>query len=106
LFSSPDRSPRVLPPSPTRRSSDFFLDGNANRRFAAQPGAGDERVANVLGKTVAGRKDGGNASLGVGCVRFRAPPLGKHGDGPMRSEEHTSELQSHLNIVCRLLLAT
>src|SRR5207237_1699924 len=23
-----------------------------------------------------------------------------------RSEEHTSELQSHLNIVCRLLLAT
>src|SRR5260370_28452616 len=24
--------------------------------------------------------------------------------GPMRSEEHTSELQSHLNIVCRLLL--
>src|SRR5260370_21027795 len=23
----------------------------------------------------------------------------------MRSEEHTSELQSHLNIVCRLLLA-
>src|SRR5260370_25900538 len=24
--------------------------------------------------------------------------------GPMRSEEHTSELQSHLNLVCRLLL--
>src|SRR5260370_6987027 len=23
---------------------------------------------------------------------------------PMRSEEHTSELQSHLNLVCRLLL--
>src|SRR4029077_5985744 len=26
-----------------------------------------------------------------------------HDDGP-RSEEHTSELQSHLNLVCRLLL--
>src|SRR5260370_28877575 len=28
------------------------------------------------------------------------------GDGPevVRSEEHTSELQSHLNLVCRLLL--
>src|SRR5260370_30999903 len=25
-------------------------------------------------------------------------------DGPTRSEEHTSELQSHLNLVCRLLL--
>src|SRR5260370_26731967 len=24
--------------------------------------------------------------------------------GQMRSEEHTSELQSHLNLVCRLLL--
>src|SRR5260370_16089323 len=24
--------------------------------------------------------------------------------GPQRSEEHTSELQSHLNLVCRLLL--
>src|SRR5467141_4910596 len=29
--------------------------------------------------------------------RWRAPPCG-------RSEEHTSELQSHLNLVCRLLL--
>src|SRR5260370_15670234 len=25
-------------------------------------------------------------------------------DGSVRSEEHTSELQSHLNLVCRLLL--
>src|SRR5207237_8123616 len=27
-----------------------------------------------------------------------------HGARPKRSEEHTSELQSHLNLVCRLLL--
>src|SRR5260370_7898723 len=26
------------------------------------------------------------------------------GDNTIRSEEHTSELQSHLNLVCRLLL--
>src|SRR5260370_25799698 len=31
-----------------------------------------------------------------------APPL--DGVDPGRSEEHTSELQSHLNLVCRLLL--
>src|SRR5260370_277289 len=31
-----------------------------------------------------------------GSVRWRLPPT--------RSEEHTSELQSHLNLVCRLLL--
>src|SRR5207237_8836205 len=27
-----------------------------------------------------------------------------HREGSARSEEHTSELQSHLNLVCRLLL--
>src|SRR4051812_49887886 len=31
--------------------------------------------------------------------RHRAPPA-----APQRSEEHTSELQSHVNLVCRLLL--
>src|SRR5260370_25820499 len=30
------------------------------------------------------------------------PPRRRH--GVIRSEEHTSELQSHLNLVCRLLL--
>src|SRR6476661_10480068 len=29
---------------------------------------------------------------------------GHQAPGPQRSEEHTSELQSHLNLVCRLLL--
>src|SRR5260370_32675110 len=32
------------------------------------------------------------------------PRLGLSGAGLGRSEEHTSELQSHLNLVCRLLL--
>src|SRR6266480_7108270 len=32
-------------------------------------------------------------------VKMPAPPLSLH-----RSEEHTSELQSHVNLVCRLLL--
>src|SRR5690242_21509572 len=30
--------------------------------------------------------------------------LGLLGDHAVRSEEHTSELQSHVNLVCRLLL--
>src|SRR5260370_5889066 len=34
----------------------------------------------------------------------RACPLVRTTAGRVRSEEHTSELQSHLNIVCRLLL--
>src|SRR5260370_7308039 len=40
----------------------------------------------------------GTGTLGeIGSTRPRVPV-------PTRSEEHTSELQSHLNLVCRLLL--
>src|SRR5260370_2071425 len=35
---------------------------------------------------------------------LEAPPGRKRATAPSRSEEHTSELQSHLNLVCRLLL--
>src|SRR5690242_21154204 len=34
----------------------------------------------------------------------RRPLQRGRGGGPHRSEEHTSELQSHVNLVCRLLL--
>src|SRR5260370_27015789 len=37
--------------------------------------------------------------------RFILAPVAHHAEaGARRSEEHTSELQSHLNLVCRLLL--
>src|SRR5260370_6183803 len=46
-----------------------------------------------------------------GTAPPRAPPCSRcpqrrtwEGTRPFRSEEHTSELQSHLNLVCRLLL--
>src|SRR5260370_11010943 len=39
-----------------------------------------------------------DARILVACRVYR------HNDSLARSEEHTSELQSHLNIVCRLLL--
>src|SRR5438034_10117613 len=32
------------------------------------------------------------------------PPPSRYGRAPSRSEEHTSELQSHSELVCRLLL--
>src|SRR5260370_19695038 len=37
------------------------------------------------------------------CGRRTSPPTGSR-EPVGRSEEHTSELQSHLNLVCRLLL--
>src|SRR5207249_8200214 len=36
------------------------------------------------------------------CLLFMAPPLAK--SAAVRSEEHTSELQSRFDLVCRLLL--
>src|SRR5260370_27505952 len=42
-----------------------------------------------------------------GSAFFRTRLLGQNTEGYLsgsRSEEHTSELQSHLNLVCRLLL--
>src|SRR5260370_18740066 len=56
---------------------------------------------------------GGPASICVGPSAARDVGPGATGSGPERisddldanrSEEHTSELQSHLNLVCRLLL--
>src|SRR5260370_8445625 len=42
------------------------------------------------------------AAIASACPRSSAP---SPGSAPcVRSEEHTSELQSHLNLVCRLLL--
>src|SRR5260370_10126812 len=39
------------------------------------------------------------------CLRrHRQRPPHRHPGARSRSEEHTSELQSHLNLVCRLLL--
>src|SRR5687768_17887808 len=38
------------------------------------------------------------------AVRGRLPRPPRHEERPGRSEEHTSELQSRLHLVCRLLL--
>src|SRR5260370_22278489 len=38
------------------------------------------------------------------AVAFATPPFWLANEITWRSEEHTSELQSHLNLVCRLLL--
>src|SRR5687768_18370337 len=40
----------------------------------------------------------------AGRGRGRVPPAGRRRRRRMRSEEHTSELQSRLHLVCRLLL--
>src|SRR5438477_9731546 len=61
------------------------------------------RRSSDLGRQRLGRRQH-VCSVVFGCAsqtnaRARAMPASKH-----RSEEHTSELQSHVNLVCRLLL--
>src|SRR5207237_8397496 len=72
---------RDLHSFPTRRSSDLPY---AHPRF--RPGT----LPSAHGRTLP------LGALGI-CFSHGAP-------ASLRSEEHTSELQSHLNLVCRLLL--
>src|SRR5205807_10636993 len=51
-----------------------------------------------LGPTIATNAPAGTDSEISSIARYTAPP------GDVRSEEHTSELQSPCNLVCRLLL--
>src|SRR5205085_9153023 len=72
----------------------------------AEHGVGDEDSLPVdtpdreeLGESLTG------LVAGEGDARDRAsPPADRLGDEEDRSEEHTSELQSQSNLVCRLLL--
>src|SRR5690606_41277944 len=84
------RPPRDLHSFPTRRSSDLLLE---------RPG---QRGLQLLGATLGG-DELGLRGIDVGLDL----ELTRRAIGPAehpRSEEHTSELQSRENLVCRLLL--
>src|SRR5690606_41791099 len=91
---------------PTRRSSDLFqsgphvgevgthvADGGGAAHGVAATAAVAEEGVHALLRRRAGRPGGGRGLRLQPRVEIRA-----------RSEEHTSELQSRENLVCRLLL--
>src|SRR5688500_7993899 len=95
------------PPFPTRRSSDL-------RRFAARArrGAHADRRRGCRGPEEPAAPARHRAHRGARACRVGRAARGtlRDGDGrgsreDHRSEEHTSELQSPCNLVCRLLLA-
>src|SRR5690606_41740019 len=99
----PDPSPRDRHPFPTRRSSDLLLDDLVQRLveegyLTLRPAApGEPTHTQVPG---AGKIDADAEAARQ--VEFQLTDKGLDFLG--RSEEHTSELQSRENLVCRLLL--
>src|SRR5207249_12337545 len=93
---------RALPSFPTRRSSDL--------------GTYDSSSVGALTATGFFYADAPRATLAVGKPGFPAPRQprlldrvrevlrARHSSRRTRSEEHTSELQSRFDLVCRLLL--
>src|SRR5690606_42159801 len=88
--------PRGLPSFPTRRSSDL-------RRGAHFPLFRIQRGAVRGSRGEHGKRSDGGAGRRPGDVR-NAGREGHVRPVPQRSEEHTSELQSRENLVCRILL--
>src|SRR5262249_58698297 len=85
--------PRALPSFPTRRSSDLHARG-------LQPGAGGLALLDPAGQFAGA---GGATGVDGDECPERTFPASFSKFVP-RSEEHTSELQSLTNLVCRLLL--
>src|SRR5690348_18175347 len=83
------RRPRFLSSFPTRRSSDLFM------------------IAALLAPIGMLIRFGILAPLSVLSPKLREAVVAKYSGlqiNPKRSEEHTSELQSPVHLVCRLLL--
>src|SRR5690242_21015920 len=63
------------------------------------------RSAQASAQTLANVTLGWNPSTGSGIAGYNLyQGTASHNYTQLRSEEHTSELQSHVNLVCRLLL--
>src|SRR5205807_6705686 len=97
---------RPLPSFPTRRSSDLIRPENARVLHPAPSGGSAVVYVEVVNRGGADDTLVGVLSdvAGHAELRDRSGRLGKVSIPPgVRSEEHTSELQSPCNIVCRLL---
>src|SRR5713101_7618826 len=102
-------SPAPITPNATRRPMGFSPMTRLNhdnegtaRGGTLDGGSADGELATVdaLGPVASDPPDDGPERLAHLAVRLRSNDRVAR----VRSEEHTSELQSHVNLVCRLLL--
>src|SRR5690606_41732444 len=100
-FSPPRHPPHPpLHPFPTRRSSDLlptFLSCKYNS--VLMPPARSSAASLVASSRVSSPN-----TVTSACTTVPPMPTGYRSRMSIRSEEHTSELQSRENLVCRLLL--
>src|SRR5690606_42146294 len=90
---------------PTRRSSDLHLEGLAAARPALE--ASISRVAERFGMEWSLHDTARRKRVAIFVSKYDhclMELLWRTQRGQLRSEEHTSELQSRENLVCRLLL--
>src|SRR5690606_42006989 len=92
-------APGRQPASPTRRSSDLTAPEATTSRVTSRS-CGTTRFTVRLGTGSGGASAPQPARA---KARIRTPEAASKREGT-RSEEHTSELQSRENLVCRLLL--
>src|SRR5690606_40275965 len=99
-FSTPRGARRARPPFPTRRSSDLLQRGLLRTALESV------RVGGVVGYATCSPHLAETRAV-VGDLLKQFPDTELVDARPLlpdRSEEHTSELQSRENLVCRLLL--
>src|SRR5699024_11938697 len=96
-FSHPHAHHPALPSFPTRRSSDLAT-------ATAMLAAGDPIVVRHGRIAVQSTITTSTLQSAVAHAAKDEATLGQKGIGIPRSEEHTSELQSRFDLVCRLLL--
>src|SRR5699024_11855283 len=100
------RDQREILSFPTRRSSDLRRGANMEKTFLMVKPDGVQR--HLTGEIVQRLENKGFKLVGAKLMNIsneRAEThYAEHKERPFRSEEHTSELQSRFEIVCRLLL--
>src|SRR5690606_42047826 len=94
------RVPRALHPFPTRRSSDLPAGLNARRRLVDE----DRDIVGADLEETDRFAHGVSLALPAFAKLEGRARAERDEDRIVRSEEHTSELQSRENLVCRLLL--
>src|SRR5690606_41502141 len=94
------RAPRALHSFPTRRSSDLDPIDDSAAYIVRLPNHSCERSPWGMRAT----SDGKVHTLADTSPHSSSPHALAGGRSTPRSEEHTSELQSRENLVCRLLL--